>query len=63
MDGYELARAIRGMPEVNPPRLIALTGYAQESDRSRALEAGFSEHLVKPIDIERLLSAIHPSIG
>jgi CheY-like chemotaxis protein len=63
MDGYELARAIREMPEIIPPRMIALTGYAQESDRLRAIQAGFAEHLVKPIDLEHLLSAIHTSIG
>ena len=62
MDGYELARAIREMPEIIPPRMIALTGYAQESDRVRAIEASFAEHLVKP-NLGRLLSAIHTSIG
>ena len=55
MDGYELARAIRAMTDLRSPRLIALTGYGQESDRQRAFEAGFDEHLVKPIRIERLL--------
>ena len=38
----------------NSPRLIALTGYGQETDRRRALEAGFHEHLVKPIDLADL---------
>jgi two-component system, sensor histidine kinase len=38
--------------------LIALTGYGQESDRRRAVEAGFDLHLVKPIDIDRLLEVI-----
>jgi signal transduction histidine kinase len=58
MDGYELARAIRSMADLNSPRLIALTGYGQESDRRRAAEAGFDLHLVKPIDIDRLLEVI-----
>jgi CheY-like chemotaxis protein len=58
MDGYELARALRSMADLNSPRLIALTGYGQESDRRRAVEAGFDLHLVKPIDIDRLLSVI-----
>jgi CheY-like chemotaxis protein len=35
-------------------RLIAVTGYGQESDRRRALESGFDEHLVKPVALERL---------
>jgi CheY-like chemotaxis protein len=58
MDGYELARAIRTIADLNLPRLIALTGYGQEADRRRALEAGFNEHLVKPIDLNRLLSVL-----
>jgi CheY-like chemotaxis protein len=58
MDGYELARAIRAIGDLNSPRLIALTGYGQESDRRRALEAGFNEHLVKPIDLNRLLAVL-----
>jgi len=39
-------------------RILALTGYGQPSDRKRALRAGFSDHLVKPIDIERLLAIL-----
>jgi signal transduction histidine kinase len=58
MDGYELARVIRSMADLNSPRLIALTGYGQESDRRRAAEAGFDLHLVKPVDIDRLLAVI-----
>ncbi len=54
MDGYELARRLRANPELTSVRLIAVTGYGQESDRRRALEAGFDDHLVKPIDLDRL---------
>jgi CheY-like chemotaxis protein len=54
MDGYELARRLR---RVHPTelRLVAVTGYGQESDRVRAFEAGFDAHLVKPVDIDALL--------
>jgi CheY-like chemotaxis protein len=52
MDGYELGRRLRGMPEA--PRLIALTGYGQASDQARSREAGFDAHMVKPIDFEQL---------
>ena len=58
MDGYELARAIRAIADLNSTRLIALTGYGQRADRERALEAGFNEHLVKPIDLRRLLAVL-----
>ena len=54
MDGYELARRLRELPELCNVRLIALTGYGTESDRRRSLEAGFDEHLVKPLALERL---------
>jgi len=54
MDGYELARRLRANPALASVRLIAITGYGQESDRQRALEAGFDDHLVKPIDLDRL---------
>jgi signal transduction histidine kinase len=52
MDGYELARRLRQGPHAM--RLIALTGYAQESDKRRAAEAGFDAHLVKPVGLETL---------
>jgi CheY-like chemotaxis protein len=58
MDGYELARKLRAMTELGTPRLIALTGFGQDSDRAQAFEAGFDEHMVKPIDIERLRTVL-----
>ena len=54
MDGYELTRRLRSMPELGKPRLIAVTGMAQDSDRTRAIQAGFDEHFVKPLDLARL---------
>lgn len=54
MDGYALASHIRALPAARPMRLVALTGYGQDDDRRRALAAGFDEHLVKPVDIDRL---------
>jgi CheY-like chemotaxis protein len=58
MDGYELAGRLRAELGEAAPRLIALTGYGQESDRDRARKAGFSEHLTKPIDGGRLIGAL-----
>jgi CheY-like chemotaxis protein len=60
MDGYEVARRIRDISGAWQPFLVALTGYGMPEDRSRALEAGFDAHLVKPVDhaaLEALLSA------
>ena len=59
MDGYELARRIRELPRMSDVRLVAVTGYGQSSDRLHSREAGFTMHLVKPVDlsmIERALS-------
>jgi signal transduction histidine kinase/DNA-binding response OmpR family regulator len=47
MDGFEVARRIRRGSAL--PHLIALTGYGQEDDRIRSREAGFDDHLVKPV--------------
>jgi CheY-like chemotaxis protein len=58
IDGYEVARRLRADPATAGIALIALTGYGQDEDRQRALEAGFDEHLVKPVDEQRLLGAI-----
>jgi signal transduction histidine kinase/CheY-like chemotaxis protein len=54
MDGYELGMRLRDLPGLADVRLIAVTGYGQESDRRRSAEAGFDCHLVKPVDVERL---------
>ena len=54
MDGYEVARRLRTGPLGPTLTLVALTGYGQASDRSRAMEAGFDKHFVKPVDIDGL---------
>jgi CheY-like chemotaxis protein len=45
---------MRGRPETSKTVLVAMTGYGQEDDRRRSSEAGFSHHLVKPIDVAAL---------
>jgi PAS domain S-box-containing protein len=54
LDGYALARRARAEPETRAIRLVAITGYGQGDDRQRALEAGFDQHLTKPVDAARL---------
>jgi CheY-like chemotaxis protein len=56
-DGYELASLIRLKGEVRPV-LIAVTGYGQADDHLRVQAAGFDHHLVKPVDIEYLMSLL-----
>ena len=57
MDGYEVARRLKARFPKLP--LIALTGYGQVDDARRARAAGFDEHLVKPVDLDRL----HATVG
>jgi two-component system CheB/CheR fusion protein len=59
MNGYELAKSIRNNKAISKIRLIALTGYGQESDRKKSHEAGFDLHLVKPIDTQTLHRALY----
>ena len=58
MDGYALARASCAPTAAPRLRLVALTGYGTRHDRERALAAGFDEHLVKPVDPDRLLDVL-----
>ena len=58
MDGYEIARRIRKVPELAGVRLVALTGYGQPDDRLRAQSAGFDEYLVKPVEFHALARSI-----
>jgi CheY-like chemotaxis protein len=50
MDGYELARRLRALPQLGGVSLVALTGYGTERERERALQSGFDDHVVKPLD-------------
>jgi CheY-like chemotaxis protein len=54
MDGYELATRLRQQDGGGRLRLFAVTGYGQDADRQRALEAGFERHMTKPVDLMRL---------
>jgi signal transduction histidine kinase/ActR/RegA family two-component response regulator len=58
MDGYEVARRLRESAALAACRLVALTGYGQDTDRARSKAAGFDAHLVKPVDVETLLDAL-----
>jgi len=58
MDGYELAAELRARLGAEVPRLFALSGYGQASDRDRSLAAGFEKHLVKPVNVAELIEAL-----
>jgi signal transduction histidine kinase/ActR/RegA family two-component response regulator len=62
MDGYELAGRLRRL-DVAPIRLIAVTGYGQDRDFVRTREAGFEEHLVKPVNLDALREVLERMRG
>jgi CheY-like chemotaxis protein len=54
MDGYEVALHLRELPRGAHLKLIAITGYGQDTDRRRSRDAGIDHHLVKPVAPETL---------
>ncbi len=58
MDGYEVARRLRGDLNLTSAQLIAVSGYGQDHDRASSSAAGIDHHVVKPVDLDRLLSLI-----
>ena len=58
MNGYELARRLRAIPQFATTLLIALTGYGQLQDKARAREAGFDLHIAKPAEPDEILAAL-----
>jgi CheY-like chemotaxis protein len=59
LDGYGVARTLRDNPTTAKARLIAVTAYGQDDDRRRSHEAGFEQHLVKPVDPDALQSLLN----
>jgi signal transduction histidine kinase/CheY-like chemotaxis protein len=58
IDGYEVARRLRQRDGDRRRTLVAMTGYGQEDDVQRALDAGFDRHLVKPVSLAQTLQII-----
>jgi CheY-like chemotaxis protein len=58
MNGYQLAEALRSLPEYNSVPIIAVTGFSAYDDRGRAVQSGFNAHLTKPINPSTLLELI-----
>lgn len=58
INGYELARRARAIPDLASVRLIALTGFGRDKDRKTAQEAGFNRHLTKPVSFATLRAEI-----
>ncbi len=58
MDGYALAGRLRAMPALANTTLVALTGFGTDADRLRALQAGFDQHFVKPVNVALLMDRL-----
>jgi CheY-like chemotaxis protein len=63
MTGYELAEALRALPDYVSVPMVALTGFAMYADRERALEAGFNAFLTKPVNPTTLVELIEQLRG
>jgi PAS domain S-box-containing protein len=59
MDGFEVARRLRAMPETRRAFLVAVTGYGDPEDRAHARSVGFDEYLLKPVDLDLLRTWLH----
>jgi len=58
MSGYEVAQKLRELPGLRDVRLVAVTGYGRSDDRLRARDAGFDDHLTKPVELATLDRAL-----
>jgi CheY-like chemotaxis protein len=61
MDGYELARRLRQSAGPDALRLIAVTGYGEDTNKAMSLEAGFDHHTVKPVQLDSLRTLLAAS--
>lgn len=61
MNGYEVCAALRALPRYAERKIVALTGWGAPSDREKARDAGFDNHLTKPVDWKELDRLLHDS--
>lgn len=63
MDGYQVAAAIRALPELCNVGLVAFTAWGDAATRARAREAGFDQHITKPAGLDDILNAINATFA
>jgi PAS domain S-box-containing protein len=60
LDGYTTCQRLRALPRGLSTTIVAVSGWAQDEDRRRSAMAGFDSHLMKPVEIERLIQVLQP---
>ena len=63
MNGYEVAKRLRGEPSLSGAVLVALTGWGSEDDKRQSREAGFDFHLTKPVEVTAIESILARVVG
>jgi CheY-like chemotaxis protein len=62
MNGYEVAKRLRQEARFEDTLIIAISGYGRDQDRQLSREAGFDDHLVKPVDLEKLNALLNEKV-
>ncbi len=63
MDGYQVAAALRAVPDFDHVALIAFTAWGDVVTRQRVVSTGFDEHVIKPANLERILTAVRNALS
>jgi CheY-like chemotaxis protein len=63
MDGYQTMTAMRAMPQFADLPIIALTAKAMKGDRQKSIDAGASDYVAKPVDVDQLLVLLRVWLG
>jgi two-component system CheB/CheR fusion protein len=63
IDGFETCRALRALPGGSAAKIVALTGFGQESDREATRDAGFDAHITKPIELDDVYATLNSLRG
>jgi CheY-like chemotaxis protein len=63
MDGYEVAAALRAVPDFDHVALIAFTAWGDVVTRQRVIATGFDEHVIKPANLERIIAAVRNGLA
>jgi CheY-like chemotaxis protein len=62
MDGYQVASALRAVPDFDDVALVAFTAWGDIVTRQRVIDTGFDDHIIKPANLERILSALRNAL-